>query len=521
MLLLLSGLVFTQACASDELDANTMQDDNSTIREVTDLGQTTQDMGGAGDMTSGGQDMVDTPDAGGNDQGLLPGDMSTPEDMSAIDQGSPQDMTDMDVQDMSTTPDMMPPEDMSMDMPPQGVCASALVVNQTFEVHPTGFAGQYYSRSVFDGEGVWVVFAMREAADSGTADIWATRIGCDGRPLVAPFEIGETMTGISEVAPAIAALDGNIYVTWIKDTSSDDRIMMRSFDNNGALRQAAPIDVTPELAGVPISGLFVELDIAALPQGEAVLTASHYSPDSGSFQVTVQRVDFSGVLIGDPMEPLQEKGVDQTRPSITAIEGGTFYVSWSRYKPADMIAGTPEEPYRVVYTRFSAGATEPDQGGPFPAQPGAMDDNQLGRYSKELTSNNKVFLTFQSDSTGSNDILVKDGTSGASVTTGFVGNSGFDLRPSIAARTDGNSGAVAWYRASPSPTQNEVHIQRFDVMSNGTFTFGPDTTIQTPEKARAPYGPSITHVSDNVYFISWQDGATTGTAKVQGRFVQL
>ncbi len=498
-----------------------MQDENSEIRDATDLGTSNRDMGMSPPIDQGSasdQGNQGGEDAGGQqDQGGAAEDMTQPPQ----DQGTPVDMSD----DMSRpSEDMNPPEDMGMmvpDMAPTNPCLNALVTNQTFEVHTAGFDGQYYSRAVFDGEGVWVVYAMREAADSGTADIWAARLGCDGQPLVAPFEVGETMTGINEVNPAIAALDDSVYITWVKDTSSDDRIMMRAFDRQGTARQATPVDITPVIAGEPISGLFTELDVAALPQGEAVISVSLYSQDAAAFQVAAQRFDGAGNLIGDPMEVFDEKGVEQTRPSITSLEDGSFYVSWSRYKPADAVAGTPEDPHRVVYTRFAAGATEPDQGGPFPAQPGAMQDNQLSRYSKELTSNNKVFLTFQSDSTGSNDILVKDGTFGASVTTGFVGNSGYDLRPSISARRDGNGGAVVWYRASPSPTRNEVHIQRFDVSANGTFNFGPDTTIQTSDFARAPYGPAITHVAGNVYFIAWQDGASTGTARVKGRFVQL
>lgn len=508
--------MLSSACVSDSVEGDGVDQGNG-IRELQDQGSIgRQDAGHDEDAAMSDMSALDldTPDQ------AAPRDMTSPiDDMMSEDMGKDHGIDlAMPGEDMGGDLEDMLPEDMGA---PGNGCLDLLVSGTTFPLHPSGFEGQLYSRAVFDGQGVWIVYAMRETPEIGSPDIWATRIACDGTPLVAPFEIGNPASGINEVNPAIAARGGLVYMAWIEDTSSQDRIMMRSFTTDGAPLQAEPVDVTPLQGGVAISGLFQELDIAALPGDEAAFSVSHYAAPASAFQISVQRIDSAGNLLGSPMEPIEEKGVAQTRPSISALTDGTLYVSWSRYKPADTNAGTPEEPNRVVYTRFAPGASEAEQGGPFPAQPGSNTDNQLGRYSKELTSNDRVFLTFQSDSTGSNDILVKDGSFGANPTTGFVGNSGYDLRPSVAARRDGMGGAVAWYRANPSPTQNEVHVQRFDLNASSAFQFGADTTIPTSEPARAPFGPSITHISQHIYFITWQEGTSAGRAKIMGRFVHL
>jgi hypothetical protein len=131
----------------------------------------------------------------------------------------------------------------------------------------------------------------------------------------------------------------------------------------------------------------------------------------------------------------------------------------------------------------------------------------------------KVYLAFQLDSTGENDILVKDGTFGAPNAFGTIQGSEIDLRPSIAGRVEGGGGAIAWFRANPSPIRNSVHVASFQ-LSNNTFTLGQEVDIPTSDFARPPYGPAITHVSGDIYFITWSEGSSTGNTLIKGRFVK-
>ena len=512
--LLAAALLSSSACATDDpiLD-ETNQDDGANNLRPANSGpgtpNTTQGNNATADADMSSQpdeDMEQTsPGSPDMNSGLV--DMNTPTNNNT----RPDDMSDPAGEDMSS-----PTPDMQIELPP--TCADIAITGTTWDLAPAGLDGQLYSRSTFDGEAIWVTWAERESADIGAADIWVTRIGCDGQTLVPATKISDSPSGVQDVHPNIASRDGDVYVVWTQDTSDTDTSYMRAFKRDGTFYTTVPVDVTPQFAGQAISGLVWETDVAALPNSEAALVASFYSTKAESFQIVVQRFDVAGNLSGLPIEAFENKGVDQTRPSVTALEDGTLYISWTRYKAADPMAGTPEQPHSVVYTKIAPGDSEPDQTGPFPAQIGAMGDNQLSRYSKERTIDDKVYLAFQLDSTGVNDVLVKDGTFGAPLRYGTAGNAGLDFRPSVAARPEGGGGVLAWYRGAPSPTRNEIILQRFDT-STGGFMLGPEVTVPTTDFARAPYGPSISHVAGSAYVITWSEGATTGGARLKARIV--
>lgn len=507
-LTLTATLAALGACATDDVDPDEAEGNNAenNLRPGQDLGTPTSDMG------EEPADMGQATDQGSEDN-------ATTEDMAAA-----EDMTSTQ-QDMATLEDMTPTPDAGADMAAEedmaamvDACGDQLTLNTTFTIDPNGLAGQYYSRTAFDGDGIWVVYGVRESAMIGAADVWATRLACDGATDVAPFLVSASPSGVQDVFPAIAVRDDDVYIAWTQESQGTNKPFMRSFKRDGTPNQSAPVELTPQLGGLPLSNLIWETDVAALPNGEAALAASFFSEKAGTFQIMVQRFDRAGNLVGDAMEAFEEKGVEQTRPSITALDDGTIYVSWTRYKPADMMAGTPEEPHRVVYTKIAPGASEPDVAGPFPAQPGGTADNQLGRYSKERTASDAVYLAFQLDSTGANDVLVKDGTFGAPLSFATLGGSNsVDLRPSVAARPDGLGGAVVWYRADPSPIRNEVIVQPFDTSSG--LSAGNELVVPTSDPARPPYGPSIAHVDGQVYFVTWSEGPSTSDTRIKGRFV--
>ncbi|MEC9440428.1 MAG: hypothetical protein VYE40_04900 [Myxococcota bacterium] len=510
MFILSATLTGCDACGTDgprdepgERDMNT-----ANARPGLDIGtppnNSNGDMSDARDMPDDNMDMGARPDQSSTQ------DMDTPpQDMSGDDMSTPGDMA-------QGGEDMGPTEDMT---PPVQTCLSKLTLASTFDVDGGGVAGQYYSRAAFDGEAVWVVYNKREAAGAGDGDIWAARYACDGSAMVAPFQVNTGGGMANDYHPNLAIRGEDLYVLWSREEDGANFPVMRAMRTDGTGMMAQEAIITPEIAGEPLSNLIWETDVTALPGGEAAFTASFASEKAGTFQIVVQRFDRTGALVGDALEAFEEKGVEQTRPSITSLEDGTLYVSWTRYKAADAMAGSSEEPPRVVYTRFAPGATEPDVAGPFPAQPGATGDNQLSRYSKERTIDDKVYLAFQLDSTGENDVLVKDGTFGAPLAFGTIQGSAIDLRPSVAGRVEGGGGAIAWFRADPSPIGNSVHVASFQLNGN-SFSIGQEIDIPTSNFARPPYGPAIAHVSGDIYFITWSEGSSTGNTMIKGRFVK-
>jgi len=319
--------------------------------------------------------------------------------------------------------------------------------------------------------------------------------------------------------PNIAIGDQSIFISYGKEVSGAQRVYMRVLDREGNPRDNAEHDITPlDVDGVsPLSNTVWESDLAALPMDQAVLTASYGSTEAAAFQVVAQRVKSDGQRQGDAIFPKKEKSTDQTRPSVTALEDGTIYLSWSRYKAAQN--GMPEETQRVVYAKLDPNATAADPSGPFPAQPASTAKNEISRYSKERLSSGEVYLAFQTAQ--DNNILVKDGAFGAPLSFGEAGQSSrVDLRPNIASRLGG--GALVWLRADPSPTKNLLFAQPFS-KSAGQLTMGAAKQLPTAQPVRAAgnYGAAISHISGTTYFISWSEGSTSADATLKGRFVDL
>lgn len=487
--------LFLSACATDEVQPG--EDSNNTKNNVRpSLDLSIADMGDKLDMPA--VDMKQEPDAAQDMQ-------QPPQDMGQ-DQGPGEDMNTME--DMAT-------EDMT---PAPVTCAQRLKLDTSFTLDTSGVIPQYYTRTAFDGDQVWVVYARPESATVRTSNVYATKLRCDGSVSIPSFKVN-TDTGTQNREPNIAIGDSSIFISYGKEVNGAQRVYMRVLDREGNPRGNTEHDITPlAVDGVsPISNTVWESDLAALPMDQAVLTASYGSSEAAAFQVVAQRVNASGQRLEDPIFPKKEKSVDQTRPSITALLDGTIYISWSRYKAAQN--GMPEETQRVVYAKFEPKATTADTSGPFPAQPASTAKNEISRYSKERLASDEVYLAFQTDQ--NNNILLKDGAFGAPLSFGEAGQSGrLDLRPHVTAKLGG--GALAWLRADPSPTKSLLFAQAFN-KSAGQVSMGSAKQIPTnqPVRAAGNYGVSISHISGTSYFISWSEGSTSSDATLKGRFVDL
>ena len=389
---------------------------------------------------------------------------------------------------------------------------------RTYDLGTATPVPQLSSRVAFDGESIWVVYSRREMAGVGAGDIYVARYACDGAIINSPFKVSEG-TGINDANPQIAVGPDTVWIVWTANINGDQKIFARAYGKDGSPRSASPIDVVPTLGGQPISTLVWEPDIAVVSSDEAIMVASYASPTAGNaFQVLVQRLNAAGSIMGDALEAFDEKGVNQTLPSVTAAPDGSFHVSWTRTKDADPMTGAPAEGPNVYFTRFAPNATEADAAGPERAEPGGTLDNTQSRYSREQLPGGQNYLVFSRDSSNTNQLLVRDGTLGGSAALGVAGSSSsVDIRPSIAGRDGG--GAIAWFRAAPSPVSADVYVQSFTAQG-GSLTMGSARQIPTSEPGRPPYGPAITHVGDGIYFVSWSEGTSIGAATLKGRFVR-
>jgi hypothetical protein len=464
---------------------------------------------------------------GEEDLGRMAPDLSFPVDQGS-DQGTAQDMApdapadldmsepvDMDAPDLPppdmTTPDMAP--DMEPDLPPPPTCADMLNTQTTFDIDAAGEAGQYYSRTAFDGDSVWIVYNRPESPAVRDEALFIARLGCDGSVRLAPTMIGQG-AGFRDLAPSIAVGPEHIYVAYNAEerVNNTQRIMLRVLRKDGSPVTPAPVEVTPTNgAGQPISTLVWEPDIAALPSGTgALIVASAAVGSDATFQIAAQRVDLTNARDGEGFVVYEEKGVEQHYPALHISPTGLATVAWTRGSPFDAANA------RVVTTTIAPGATSAPA--PGPANPGSNKDNQLCALSKEVLPGGKVFLAFQTDQSSAADLGLREVTPGAPLRLVTMGStSKLDLRPTVSVGP--TTGVVGWLRANTSPVSNLLILQPFDHATG--LAKGAERTIQTATPVRPPFGPGITHVTGSTFFVTWSEGATTPTARVKGRFITL
>lgn len=488
------ALVFSTGCPSSDIDEPTPNPTPKTNNRqqpdigLPDMADMTNDDGGNVDMNG---DMV----------GDIASDMTQTEDMNTMD---------MSTEDM---------QDMPEDMPQAQGCRDIIKYNTTFELDNSGVIPHYYGRAAYDGTGVWMTYVRPQSATVRDMNVYALKLNCDGTIAVPSFQVN-SISNSKDMHSSIAIGESSVFIAWTKEQDNNvHHVYMRAFAFDGTPHTSSAKNVTPlDVDNTNnISKLIWETDIAALPGDRAVVVASYFADESGSFQTVAQRIDKLGERVGPALFPKKDKGVDQTRPSVAALADGTIYVAYTRAKGA--VNGMPAIEPRVVYAKFAPNAVSPDPAGPFPANPGSVAQNDIGRYSKEQLPSGEVYLAIQTGE--NNNILVKDGAFGAPLSIATAGdNSRYDHRPSIAAEAGG--GAIAWFRANPTPIKNDVYVQSF-TNNAGNITLGSINRIPISDfgKPAGNEGANIISLGNGNYFVTWSEGSTSSDAKIKGRFIKF
>lgn len=404
------------------------------------------------------------------------------------------------------SPDMV--EDLSPDADPDPIepddCLSQIDFTQTLTIDDENRAGQLYSTAAFDGVGVWVAYAAPQSADNNDSGIFVTRIGCDGQIDVAPQMISLSDADARNYMPVIDSKSGRTVVAWIHQPNAGNPKFthLQIFGRDGKAYFETPKDITPFLGEDVIS------ETAWSPQISVGSDMFYHVSEvlGAEAQIVVQRVGFDGD-VEDVFFAAEEKDVNQRYPSVTALSDGGAVVAWTR--EAAML---PEKSY---FTRIAPGATSGSTPQPAQIMGGA---NPLSALSTNVTQSGAVFLAFQSTGTNNSEILVRDVSSGATALNAVFGESNFiNFRANVRAGAQG--GAVAWYRYTTSPQRNGVVVQGFSHI-NGVFTPGEPVVVLNEARAIPPYGPGLTPVLSDVWFVTWTEGDTAPESRVRGQFVR-
>lgn len=398
-----------------------------------------------------------------------------------------------------TATDLKEADDVQSDMQTNG-CNPTL--DTTIDIQPKEQIGQLYARAAWSGSMGWVTYAAPGAEGEPEA-IFVAQLSCDGT-VTPPLQISPVGSLARHLHPVIVSKGGNTFVAWYSQISGGGQtsIWFQGYKADGTKITTTPVDITPKNnKGAPLSNLIWEPAIAAI-SGDELVVGYSFGTNEG-FRIGVQRLNKTGVL-SDLITPIADT-TDQKTPSLGVDDVGNISLSWIR----------EDQTERVSYIgNIPAGATQLVPASGVPSKP-LTTPNALARVTKHASDSGTMFQAFQVTTSQRSDILVRNATNLASAQSLTFGLSQNNNRPSIASGKSG--GAVAWYRYTQSPNQGKIVLQAF----NDELEGGTEITFNMAFDGVPPYGPDLTHVENDIYFVSWSDGESGRKAEVKGRFVKL
>ncbi|WP_417525568.1 beta strand repeat-containing protein, partial [Marinovum sp.] len=181
-------------------------------------------------------------------------------------------------------------------------------------------------------DGTLAVVYTEQAVDNAPANdqgILLQRYASDGSQVGGPVVVNSDVAA-NQLTPRIAALDGGGYVvTWRSETGDDGpgfvwgvyAQILDSFGN--AVGEQFLVNET-------VDGSQYEPDVAGLEGGGfAIAYRDDNSTDGSGAGVFVQQYSADGTRLDDPVQVNQEFSSTQSQPSIAALPGGNFVVSFT------------------------------------------------------------------------------------------------------------------------------------------------------------------------------------------------
>lgn len=388
---------------------------------------------------------------------------------------------------------------------PPSECLESMLSDTPFTLFPELPLTQIHAAIAFDGEGVWVVFNLPD--EHSEFDVWAARLGCDGTPLVAPFQVNNAWD-YNETEPDLAIFNDQVLILWQSDSGQfpdNLSIHYRLFQIDGTplMEQDTALGWTDN--GIPAAGNAWMPKAASTPSGGFVLAITGVVGSYG-FQTFLQRMSAQGELLGDRLHIAPEEAVGQFYPSLQVLPDATTLVAWVRSPTegsdrvqaclvdAEFVGCDPENPWSP--------ATESETGAPFAA--GAVAASSSG------------FLVYHEAEGAGSRIRAVEATfsdSPQGVTLGAPGE--LNHSPVLAIYDQG--AALLWYRVI-SGIRNDVRLGAFRPLGDSYVAPTPIRSLN--ENSAAPYAPAFVHIDGSRFLAVWSEG-TSPDFQLVGRFVQL
>ncbi len=382
------------------------------------------------------------------------------------------------------------------DAAPQSPCQAPF--DDPIPLSPDGPSTQIHVAAAFDGDAVWATFSAPD--ENGGFDIWATRTGCTGETLVAPFLLHET-PAYSEMDSAIAVSADRVLVAWQQDNKQQPDNLSTFYqllNRSGEPLLPAPVEL-PTLAPdtAPTSNSWMPA-VAATPTGFAIASATAVAGATG-FQVLMTQVDLEGTHAQTADVPYFEADASQVYPTLAWGPTGAV-VAWTR----TVMAGDDRA---EIAWQLEGGAFAPA----IDLLPGEVTGGpSLG--GQEVT-----YVAFAALQGNGQDILVRPVGPGSDDASCRLGKTGaLNHSPAVSAI---HGLPVAVWHENQGGLKNKLYLQH--CQNDGESGLLAAAAAQKVNDAfAAPYPPALTPVGETVVFIAWSEG-TNPDYRAMGRFVQI
>ena len=347
--------------------------------------------------------------------------------------------------------------------------------------------------------GGYVVTWKSDGQDGSSYGIYSQRYAADGTALGSEVRVN-TYTSSSQADPSVAALSGGGYVvTWSSQQSTADYdIYSQRYAADGTTlgSEVRVNSNTTSTQDYP--------SVAALSGGGYVVTWMSFQ-DGSDYGIYSQRYAADGTALGSEVRVNTYTSSTQSYPSVTALSGGGYVVTWQSIAQDGNGSG-----WGIYSQRYAADGTA------LGSEVRVNTYTTGSQYSPSVTSlsGGGYVVTWQSDGqdgSGSgiySQRYTADGTALGSEVRVNTYTTSFQTLPSVAALSGGGY-VVTWQSDGQDGSDSGIYSQRYT--ADGT-ALGSEVRVNTYTTSFQS-DPSVAALSGGGYVVTWQSSGQDGSGQ--------